>query len=228
MCKKVFLSIVLSIICGTTHAHISKQKADTITTKVFNILKSGTIKGYIGEPGITQLEHALQAAQEMLQKLNATLDDLDNPKIALSVFGALLHDIGHLSAPKNAPDMQGYGVVKHETIGADYMLALGAPQELADLIASHANAKRYLSTVDHTYYDNLSNASKCTMEFQGGFMKQEELTEFKKHPLFKQMLLLRLCDDAAKKQEYKTFKLEDLKQPFLQFVQSEFKEKKIT
>ena len=125
---------------------------------------------YIGEE-ISQLEHALQAAY-WAQKTQAP-DEV--------ILAALFHDIGHLIAP-DAPQMDGLGVMDHETIGANFLVEHGCSTRMADLVAAHVGAKRYLCHRKPTYYNRLSEASKGTLEFQGGPMNEEEATAFESSP----------------------------------------------
>lgn len=57
---------------------------------------------------------------------------------------------------------------------------------------------RYLTAVDASYYEGLSEASKQSLRFQGGPFKGEELEEFEKDPWRDEMVMLRRWDDGAK------------------------------
>lgn len=94
--------------------------------------------------------------------------------------------------------MAGYGIQSHEKIGAEFLRARGFPERLAQLIENHVKAKRYLTYKNPDYYNQLSDASKKTLEHQGGMMNQEEALVFEKDPLFKICLLLRTWDEQAK------------------------------
>lgn len=153
----------------------------------FVILERYGTSDYIGEP-VTQIAHMCQAAQ-LAQ--NAGADD------AL-ILGALFHDIGHLCAPTDAPEMDGLGVVDHEHIGADFLLACGYSERVADLVRLHVQAKRYLCFRHPKYLANLSRASAGTLAFQGGTMTTEEASAFEAHPLHRDILRLRAWDEAAK------------------------------
>ena len=100
---------------------------------------------YFGEP-VTHLEHALQCA--MLAEQEHMPDAV--------VVAALLHDIGHLSAPDTAPHMDtdggpDVGVVDHELVGAVWVRMRGFSEEVADLVESHVPTKRFLVTTNATY-----------------------------------------------------------------------------
>lgn len=57
---------------------------------------------------------------------------------------------------------------------------------------------RYLTAVDSSYYDGLSEASKQSLRFQGGPFAGEELDLFEMDPLKDEMVKLRKWDDRAK------------------------------
>lgn len=57
---------------------------------------------------------------------------------------------------------------------------------------------RYLTAVDASYYDSLSEASKQSLRFQGGPFVGEELVVFERDPLKDEMVRLRKWDDQAK------------------------------
>lgn len=144
---------------------------------------------YIGED-ISQLEHALQAAY-WAQQTKAP-DEV--------ILAALFHDIGHLIAPE-APQMDGLGVMDHETIGANFLTQHGCSQRIAVLVAAHVGAKRYLCNRKPSYYRKLSEASKGTLEFQGGPMSEEEAVAFESSPDFRYFLAIRSWDERAKDPE---------------------------
>ena len=137
---------------------------------------------YFGEP-VTQLEHALQCAQ--LARAAGADDEF--------VAAALLHDIGHLIA-----DGDEIGAPHHDEIGADFLRELGCGERIADLVAGHVPAKRYLTAVKPEYYSQLSEVSKQTLTRQGGPMSPKEVSEFAKDPRHMDKLRLRAWDECAK------------------------------
>jgi 2-aminoethylphosphonate dioxygenase len=143
---------------------------------------------YIGEP-VTQLQHAAQAAD--LARAAGYDDEV--------VCAAFLHDVGHL-CPNDAPlpQMGEFGVAHHDRIGADYLRALGFSNRIAHLVGQHVNAKRYLTHAHPDYYARLSEASKRTLEYQGGPMTASEARAFEADPAFELILQLRQWDEAAK------------------------------
>ena len=143
---------------------------------------------YGGEK-VSQLEHMCQAAQLAMQE---GYDD----EVVLAAF---LHDIGHLLPVHDENEsMDGYGTVDHEKLGADYLRRHGFSERLCKLIASHVDAKRYLTWKDSGYYNRLSEASKKTLEYQGGRMSAGEAARFEADPLFDLYIKMRQWDEAAR------------------------------
>lgn len=143
---------------------------------------------YAGEK-ISQLEHMCQAAQLAMKE---GCDD----EVVLAAF---MHDIGHLLPVHDEHEsMDGYGTIDHEKVGADYLRRVGFSERLCRLIASHVDAKRYLTWKDADYYNRLSEASKRTLDFQGGQMSPEEAARFESDPLFELYIKMRQWDEAAK------------------------------
>lgn len=94
--------------------------------------------------------------------------------------------------------MAGLGIIDHEIEGANYLRTLGFSEKICTLVASHVAAKRYLTFARPDYYNNLSDASKRTLDFQGGVMSAEEAAVFEANPLSALMVKMRLWDEAAK------------------------------
>ncbi|KAJ2862894.1 hypothetical protein GGH94_003978 [Coemansia aciculifera] len=185
-----------------TTSTTTTMSPEQCVTKVFQLLENANKKDYMGEK-ITQLDHALQAAQL------AKKDGADEE----TILAALLHDIGHLCPSmeqcsetrgqnwaafhKTEADMN-VGVVDHDRVGAEYLRKLGFPKKTCELIESHVLAKRYLSAIDPAYHAGLSSASKQSLKLQGGPFSPTEMREFEKDPLFKWKVQIRKWDDAAK------------------------------
>jgi 2-amino-1-hydroxyethylphosphonate dioxygenase (glycine-forming) len=143
---------------------------------------------YIGEP-VSQIEHMCQCAQL------AEAGGFDNEVILAAFF----HDIGHLlEHVMPAEQMDGFGVVDHEKMGAEYLRQKGFSEKIAKLVAAHVPAKRYLTYKYPAYYNQLSDASKRTLEFQGGIMNTEEAENFEADELHQLYIQLRKWDEQAK------------------------------
>lgn len=109
------------------------------------------------------------------------------------VAAALLHDVGHLVAPAD----DGFGVHRHDVIGAEY-LAGHFPDAVVDPVRLHVAAKRYRVALDPDYHALLSAASVHTLAHQGGPMSPREVKEFEANPHHRDAIRLRAWDDAGK------------------------------
>jgi len=143
---------------------------------------------YSGEK-VSQLEHMVQAAQ--LARSQGFDDEV--------VLAAFLHDIGHIAEKLSESNSMGaYGIKDHETLGAEFLSERGFSDRLIRLVASHVVAKRYLTRREAGYYDKLSEASKKTLEYQGGPLTDAEADTMEKDPLFKEIIQMRRWDEEAK------------------------------
>jgi len=164
---------------------------------------------YIGEP-VSQIEHMSQSAQLAIE---GGYDD----EVVLAAF---FHDIGHICVQTTTEQsMAGYGVKSHEKIGADYLREKGFPERVAKLVENHVQAKRYLTFKFPPYFENLSVASKKTLEFQGGVMSREEAMAFEQDPLFELSILMRKWDEEAKEEFKMIMDLDIVKQKCFKLLQ---------
>lgn len=164
---------------------MTQAQAEGVADQLLALLEAAAGRGYFGEP-VTQLEHALQAAE--LARAAGADDD--------TVLAALLHDVGHLlDEGKPHPDV---GIIDHDETGARYLRQLGFSERIAALVGGHVNAKRYLVTANPGYRSRLSAASTLTLELQGGAMGPAETTAFASDPHLPDRLRLRLWDEQAK------------------------------
>ncbi|CAI8924180.1 2-amino-1-hydroxyethylphosphonate dioxygenase (glycine-forming) [Pseudomonas chlororaphis] len=154
--------------------------------EVFGLYERFGDSDYIGEP-VSQLEHMSQAAQRAMAE---GFDD----EVVLAAF---FHDIGHICT-QDAENMGGFGVVSHERLGADYLRRAGFSERLTRLVEYHVQAKRYLTFKEPGYYQRLSQASRRTLDYQGGVMSAEEARAFEQDPLCAVSLRLRHWDEQAK------------------------------
>ena len=178
-----------------------KDKVDQIIDEVFDLYELHGGEDYIGEP-VSQLEHMSQSAQLAIEQ---GYDD----EVVLAAF---FHDIGHICVMQNASNsMDGYGVKRHEKVGADYLRSKGFPERIAKLVENHVQAKRFLTYKYSEYYNSLSDASKKTLEFQGGRMKKEEADAFEADSLFDTSIQMRKWDELAKETEVPIIDMNDLK-----------------
>ena len=101
-------------------------------------LQSAQYDDYIGED-VSQLAHSLQAATLARRRGDSEL-----------VLAALLHDLGHF-APSDRFEMTPLGRKHHEHVGADLLRGLGFSERVAELVAGHVDAKRYLVATRPSY-----------------------------------------------------------------------------
>ena len=164
------------------------EKAKAIVDEIFSLYEVYGSADYIGEP-VSQLEHMCQAAQL------AEKEGYDEEMILAAFF----HDIGHLlEYEMSMQQMDGYGVVDHEILAGDFLRAKGFSEKIARLAESHVPAKRYLTWKYPDYYNKLSDASRITLERQGGMMNETEAEIFEKDNLYHFFIRIRELDDKAK------------------------------
>ena len=167
---------------------MTTEQAREITDEIMSLYEEYGGAEYAGEK-VSQLEHMVQAAQ--LAEAQGYDEEV--------ILAAFLHDIGHISeAAKGDNEMDGYGIKDHEELGAEFLREKGFSKKVARLVESHVEAKRYLTFKDPLYYSQLSDASKKTLEYQGGPMTAEEATAFEQYPLFNLIIRMRKWDEEAK------------------------------
>ncbi|MNZ27997.1 HD domain protein [compost metagenome] len=180
--------------------------AEQIVSEVFALYQQHGHEDYIGEP-VSQLEHMSQAAQLALAE---GYDD----EVVLAAF---FHDIGHICGGAEG-DMGGYGAVSHERVGANYLRRCGFSERLARLVEYHVEAKRYLTLRQPGYYQRLSEASRRTLEYQGGVMTEAEADAFEQDPLCAVSLRMRQWDELAKEMDVPVIDLQLLKGKALELL----------
>jgi 2-amino-1-hydroxyethylphosphonate dioxygenase (glycine-forming) len=163
-------------------------EAEQVTDEIIHLYTLYGEEEYAGEK-VSQLEHMVQAAQ--LARAQGFDDEV--------VLAAFLHDIGHIAEKQTAGNSMGrFGIKDHEAIGAEFLSERGFSTRLTRLVKSHVSAKRYLTLREHGYYDQLSDASKNTLTYQGGPMSEKEADLFEKDPLFREIVQMRRWDEEAK------------------------------
>ncbi|HEX4849857.1 MAG TPA: HD domain-containing protein [Puia sp.] len=167
---------------------MEEKKAMQITDEIMAYYEDHGGEEYAGEK-VTQLEHMVQAAQ--LAEEQGYDEEV--------ILAAFLHDIGHIcEAGHGDNEMDGFGIMDHEEIGATFLLNKGFSKKIVRLVESHVEAKRYLTYKSPAYYAQLSDASKKTLDFQGGPMTKEEAEAFESYPLFDLIIQMRKWDEQAK------------------------------
>jgi len=93
------------------------------------------------------------------------------------------------------------GISGHENLALEFCTRIGLPSRVGILAMLHVSAKKYLCCVDPHYYEQLSDASKITLKFQGGPMGNVERRQFEdKYGLetVQDAVALRRMDEKAK------------------------------
>ncbi|MEB3217912.1 MAG: HD domain-containing protein [Nostocales cyanobacterium 94392] len=140
-----------------------------------------------GAEAVTQLEHALQCATlaeeacESNEMITACL---------LHDLGHLIHDLGDDASVRGIDDL-------HEYRALPILQELFQPA-VTEPIRLHVAAKRYLCAVSFDYWKKLSNASKHSLELQGGVFSLEAASGFISQPYANYAVRLRIYDDQAK------------------------------
>lgn len=139
------------------------------------------------------LSHSIQCFQLAIK------NDKNVSPLAAACF---LHDIGHFphlqfGHPKSSK-VHEYGIQDHEIIAYNFLSKLGFRDEVTMPIKLHVTAKRYLCTMNHKYYDQLSEDSKKSFQHQGGSLNTDQIAKFILHKYFDDAIELRLIDDRAK------------------------------
>jgi phosphonate degradation associated HDIG domain protein len=141
---------------------------------------------YDGE-GVTQLQHALQAAH-LAEQEGAS------PELVTATF---LHDLGHLLNRQGAtPTARGIDD-QHQYFAIPFLRPL-FPPAVIDPIRFHVDAKRALCATDAGYHDALSGDSRRSLALQGGTFTAAQVQDFLSRPHAADAMRLRRWDDRAK------------------------------
>ena len=164
----------------------STYSADDVVALIQDILERRGGESYLGE-SVSMTEHMLQSAS-IAEQAGET------PGV---VVAALLHDIGHYTG-EFGEDYLDRGVDNlHEMAGAK-ILQRWFPPEVTEPVRWHVAAKRYLCAVEPSYLAGLSEASRRSLELQGGPMSREEAAEFAVNPWLDTIVRVRRYDDGGK------------------------------
>lgn len=149
---------------------------------------------------VSQITHAVQCA-------TLARDARAKRRMPLA---ALLHDIGHLLALEDlGPDGDHFSSdLQHEKLGA---AALGSlyDSEVIGPIQLHVAAKRFLCATEPPYLESLSDASRHSLQLQGGPMSVEEVRQFKMLPYYSEAVQLRRWDEASKNSRVRASTIDD-------------------
>ena len=180
---------------NTLRVHQEKVKTNTENkiNEIINLYITDGNKKY--DTHITNLEHAFQTTQ--LAKNNGEIEEFQ-----LSCF---LHDIGHLLLDEHNTNEEFLQKnLKHETVAYKY-LKRHFSNRITLPIMYHVLAKRYLCTVDESYYSSLSEASKKSFLLQHGHLDNLSLkliNNIRSNNIhFNNAIRLRKYEDLSKKED---------------------------
>ena len=159
---------------------------ETIVDQILGLYRQAGNQEYHGEK-VSQLEHALQTAQQAKDAAGTEEE----------IIAALLHDIGHIW-PDDDRVLTEVGVIEHDRIGSEVLHSLGFSEGVAQIVAGHVAAKRYLVANDEEYASKLSDVSVESLRLQGGPMSAEESALFSQAPWSTEKVRVRVWDDQAK------------------------------
>ena len=157
--------------------------------QIMKLFESRGAHMYGREP-VNQMEHALQCAYQA---------ETAGAEPAL-VSACLLHDLGHLLALRHDGELAEPGSDVddvHQFFALPFLRGV-FPDSVLEPIRLHVDAKRYLCRAESAYWDTLTNASKHSLELQGGMHSPAEAEEFIRLPHAYEAVLLRRWDDQSK------------------------------
>jgi phosphonate degradation associated HDIG domain protein len=159
---------------------------NAVVDDVLAIFHARGDQAYLGEP-VSLTEHMLQTAAAAM-RFGAS-DSL--------VVAALLHDFGHLVHGMDEDSAKDGIDTRHEIAGATWLARTFGPA-VTEPIRLHVAAKRYLCTIEPTYFALLSPASVHSLMLQGGPLSVRAASQFVTRPFAADAVLLRKWDDSAK------------------------------
>jgi gamma-butyrobetaine dioxygenase len=167
--------------------------------RLLDAMATAAARQYGGEP-VSELAHSLQCAE--LAAAAGADEDL--------VLACLLHDVGRFAVDQSEvrdrplitdPTRGGVPIGDrargHHDVGAELIEPYVSPR-VSWLVRMHADAKRYLCTVEPEYRARLTATSIYTLELQGGLMSAEEVRAVGPHAWLADAVALRRWDDGAK------------------------------
>lgn len=89
------------------------------------------------------------------------------------------------------------GFLDHELISGDFIRKCGFPENVMYYVQNYVSAKRYLSLKQPVYFSLLSDASKTSLDNQGGPMTAEEAVAFEAQPYYDPILRMHGYNEAA-------------------------------
>ena len=158
---------------------------DDIRTALLAVYAGRAGRKY-GLSDVTQLQHALQAAQRA--------EAAGEPPSL--IVASLLHDLGHMIHELGTDYLERGINDTHEESGAKWLSRWFGP-EVSEPVRLHVAAKRYLCAVEG-HFEQLARDSRRSLELQGGMMSESEVAAFRSQPFADAAIRVRRFDDTAK------------------------------
>jgi [1-hydroxy-2-(trimethylamino)ethyl]phosphonate dioxygenase len=159
---------------------------DPLRQQLLTVFTGRATRRY-GLSNVSQLQHALQAAQQA-EREGCT---------PATVLASLLHDVGHM-IHELGEDPAGRGIDDvHEELGAAWLAKHFTP-DVVEPVRLHVAAKRYLCATESDYFGKLSADSVRSLNLQGGLMSADEVEAFRQRPHYAEAVRLRRYDEGAK------------------------------
>jgi phosphonate degradation associated HDIG domain protein len=156
---------------------------------------------------VTETQHALQCAT-FAQRAD---------EAPVVVAACLLHDYGHLCHDLGEDIAHKGTDAHHEDLGAARLRVMFV-EEVVEPVRLHVTAKRYLCWKERSYLGGLSEASRRSLELQGGPMDEVEAAEFERNPHYDAAVRVRRYDDMGKMPEMATLDFEAFRAVLEPFV----------
>ena len=175
----------------------SRDRGAVVTTAHYNVEVPHTFDDVVATYRIHGHRHYGEAVTELQHALQCATFAHQAGESSLVVAAALLHDYGHL-CHSLGEQIADEGVdARHEAIGHALLKDLFF-EEIADAARLHVAAKRYLCLREPDYHASLSEASRISLDLQGGPMSDDEARAFELEPHVALALRVRRYDDMGK------------------------------
>lgn len=203
MKKKFFLSIfffnfLAHAVPVPRSSFIFRQRiaAQRVTRWALTTLQKGVGQNYTDAQGVTQLEHSLQTAENLIDYHGGEIDFTNHQKAEV-IYAGLLHNICNMLAEKSMRKVGPFVVEHGANISAFRLHNRGFSARMCQLIRNSEQAQIYLAQVRPDYVKELSEEGQKILlerQFWKGPLK---FGQFNKKPSYPTILKLRYADDAA-------------------------------
>lgn len=121
------------------------------------------------------------------------------------ILAALLNGVGHVCADPDHEAMDDYGVIDYPAIGAHTLRNSGFGPKVYWIVHYSVHAKLLLLRLNPDYYDQLSERSQRSLEWQTERISEHEVERFKTDEYCSLALFVRQAIDRAHTHSIETF-----------------------